>query len=148
MFNYFRRAGLLMGRIFRLWEDPAVRVGGGVSWMWNKAAELLWTVWFGSTGLRLSSSWNRGLTAPWAERNPSLTKAWGAGDPFGDHHCGNIVNCVFLRPWEPHKKSNMQARKKGAWLGGGGFVWTAASLHGGWAGDPGLAQDKTCILAW
>lgn len=28
MFNYFRRAGPLMGRIFRLWEDPAVRMGG------------------------------------------------------------------------------------------------------------------------
>lgn len=36
---------------------------------------------------------------------PQFDKSWGgAGDPFGDHHCGNIVNCVFLRPWEPHTK--------------------------------------------
>lgn len=49
--------------------------GGGGTWMGNKAVELLWTVWFGSTGLRRSSSWNHCLTASWAERNPSLTQA-------------------------------------------------------------------------
>lgn len=38
------------------------------------------------------------------EEKPQFDQSWGVGDPFGDHHCGNIVNYIFLRPWEPHTK--------------------------------------------
>lgn len=58
---------------------PRSGVGGVGSWIGNKAAELLWTGWFGSMGLRFSSSWNRCLTTSRAERNPSLTKLGGWG---------------------------------------------------------------------
>jgi len=27
------------------------------------------------------------------------------GESFGGHHCGNVVNWVFLRPWESHTRA-------------------------------------------
>lgn len=53
MFNYFRRAGRLMGRIFRHWEDPVVGVGGGVLDVEQSCRAV---VDGGVGGLRVSSS--------------------------------------------------------------------------------------------
>lgn len=53
--------------------------GWGVSWIGNKAAELLWTVWFGSRGLCLSSSFSL---------KPPADNIMGKGKPQFDQKLG------------------------------------------------------------
>lgn len=54
----------------------------------------------------LDSFPNRCLTTTWAKRNPSQKEEGRRGrESFGGHHCGNVVNCAFLRPWESHTRA-------------------------------------------
>lgn len=54
----------------------------------------------------LGSFPNRCLTTTRAKRNPSQTEEGRRGrESFGGHHCGNVVNCVFLGPWESHTRA-------------------------------------------
>lgn len=54
----------------------------------------------------LDSFPNRCLTTTWAKRNPSQTEEGRRGrESFSGHHCGNVVNCAFLRPWESHTRA-------------------------------------------
>lgn len=115
---------------------------------WNKAAELLWTVWFGRTGLCLSCSWNHCLTASWAERNPSMTKAGGGGiwwPPLWEY----CKLCFPKALGTPQRSLTLTWRHGKRGLGPWGCVWGggAASLHCGWAGDPRLARDQTGITS-
>lgn len=113
MFNYFRRAGLLMGRIFRLWEDPLVRVGGGIlDAEQSGRAPLDGMVWeCRPAPLFFLKPLPDSILGT---ETPVWQKLGGAGDPFGDHQCGNIVNCVFLKPWEPHTKVEHAGMENGA----------------------------------
>lgn len=47
---------------------------------------------------------NHGLTTTRGTESPFDEKRRGR-ESFGGHHCGNVVNCAFLRPWESHSRA-------------------------------------------
>lgn len=120
MFNDFRRAGLLMGRIS--WPRRRCPGRGQIPWSGPVADSIM-----GREKPRSDPSWSG-----------------GAGEPCGDHHCGNILNCVFLRPWEAHTKVRHGKRGLGppGGLGGeegGGVLWGLLVGVGG--GGPSCEQQ-------
>lgn len=116
MFNYFLRTE-------RLWKDPVVRKGWECLGWGTKLQCCCGQFGLGNIGLllffllpvslteRTRNRWAASQTAAWQqhgqERNSSSIDSGGerGREPFCGHHCGNIVNCAFLRPWESHTRT-------------------------------------------
>lgn len=45
---------------------------------------------------------NRCLTRAWTRRKCIQNRE--GRETFGGHHCGNVLICAFLRPWESHTR--------------------------------------------
>lgn len=136
--------------------------------MGNKARELSWTA--GSEGLwvgtraplplppplcppphetnqePLGSFPNRCPTTTWAGRDPRKTEEGRRGrEPCGGHHCGNVVNCAFLRPWESHTRAGTCRHGKGGLLPSGERM-SAAEKHDLITWQGGASSDALSLL--
>lgn len=134
------RAARLMGRIFHHGEDPVapsgrgsvgsgtklcravmadgvggtVRLGVGTSGLLSPPTPLFFSKW--SRNHRASSQ-NHDLTTTWGTETPFEEQRRGR-ESFGGHHCGNVVNCAFLRPWESHGSAGTCGHGKWGATGG------------------------------
>lgn len=161
------RAARLMGRIFHHGEDPLAQGG----WIRNKAVLSChgWWGWrgcgwgeVGMSGLWGSpsfssfysafSKWsrnhracsqNRGLTTTWGTETPFEEKRRGR-ESFGGHHCGNVVNCAFLRPWESHSRAGTCGH--GKWGANGGQRPQGVGRKHDWINSNRCGSDALCSL--
>jgi len=92
-------------------------VGGGHAWVMGSPPSLLRPSFCPPYKLNkqlLGIFPNHWLTTTWARRNPIGTEEGRRErESFSGHHCGNVVNCAFLRPWESHTRAGTCGHGKG-----------------------------------
>lgn len=89
-------------------------VGGGGGWVVrfkSHSSASSSFVFLSPLTKRTSSHWAAFQTTAWQQHGQEETPvklkrgAWRGRESFGGHHCGNVVNCAFLRPWESHTRA-------------------------------------------